>query len=586
MRYSNLVLRTLREAPADAEAISHQLLVRSGYIRRVASGVYAFLPLGWRVIRRLEALIREEMEAAGAQEVLLPILHPAELYDASGRRTSMADILMELDAKGGRFVLGPTHEEVVTAVVSADIDSYRDLPVTVFQIQTKFRDEARPRFGLLRTRELLMKDAYSFDVSPDAMAFSYEAMRAAYARIFTRCDLPFTPVEASSGAIGGDVNHEFMIESAIGEDHFARCDNCGYSANVEAAQSGPPIGPDQHVQSEDLVELAHHTPDRPRIDLHVASEDIVQHHTPGRPGIELVVEFFAEREPALTASGMLKCFALKDADAKPVVILVPGDREVRIPVGLEQFDDDDFAAHPELVKGYIGPMGLRDKGVRVLADHGVRGLAAWVTGANRADHHVTGATYRRDFTVDEWGSFAVVADGDPCPRCSRPLALVRAVEAGHTFQLGLKYSRTTPGATFKDESGADQPLWMGCYGIGISRLMAVIAEAHHDHAGLVWPATTAPFDVHLIGLRDTDQQATALYETLIAAGTSVLYDDRDVSPGIKFADADLLGIPTQLIIGTKGLARASSSARTAAPATVPRSPSTPSDLRLTHPPRF
>jgi prolyl-tRNA synthetase len=535
MRMSRLLLKTLRDAPADAEAISHKLLVRAGYIRRHASGIYTWLPLGWRLLQQVERVVRDEMDAAGAQEMLMPILQSTDLWQSTGRLSTMEDILFRLEGKGGDFVLGPTHEEVVTATVAAEVDSYRDLPLNVYQIQFKYRDEARPRFGLLRGREFIMKDAYSFDASPDGMRESYKLMYDAYCRVFDRCGLTYQPVEALAGAIGGDVNHEFMVPSAIGEDHFVRCGSCGYSANVEAATAGE--------------RTANGGGD---------SEDLVAHHTPDRPGIDLVVEFFSDRK--LTADQMLKCLALKDGEGKVVIALVPGDREVRLAEGMVAFSDDDFAAHPYLVKGYIGPMGLQEHGVRVIADHGVRARGPWVTGANKADHHVTGATLDRDFTVDEWGSIATVAEGDPCPRCGNDLSLVRSVEAGHTFQLGLKYSKDIPGATFLDEEGKEQPYWMGCYGIGISRLPAVVAEEHCDDAGLAWPEEVAPFRVHLLSLGasrnpDVGEAADRLYDELTAAGITVLYDDRDVSPGVKFADADLLGMPTQLLVGAKGLAR-------------------------------
>ena len=538
MRMSRLLLRTLRDAPGDAEVASHRLLIRAGYIRRVASGIYTYLPLGQRVLARITEIVREEMNRAGAQEILMPVLQPRELWEQSGRVESLGPEVysaFETECRGTRFVLGPTHEEVVTATVSADVDSYRDLPLTVYQIQSKFRGEARPRYGLLRGREFVMKDAYSFDVSAEAMKQSYQAQYDAYCAVFDRCGLPYTPVEAQAGAIGGDVNHEFMVPSDIGEDQFARCTACDYSANVEAAQSSP--GEGGPVASD---------------------EKLVSHNTPDRPGIDLVVEFFADR--GLQSAGMLKCIAVLDGDDKPAVILVPGDREAIIPAGMRAFEDQDFAAHPELIKGYIGPMGMRDRGVRVLADHAVAVGGPWVTGANEPDHHVTGAALGRDFDVDEWGSFATVAAGDPCPRCGQPLELVRSVEAGHVFQLGLRYSTTMPGATFTDEDGDEKPFWMGCYGIGISRLMAVIAEANHDDAGLTWPSQVAPYDVHLLSLGgdrspEVAQAASTLYEELTSAGVAVLFDDRDASAGVKFADADLIGLPTQLVVGKKGLER-------------------------------
>ena len=535
MRMSRLLLRTLRDAPSDAEAVSHRLLVRAGYVRRAASGIYTFLPLGWRVLQNVERIVREEMDGAGAQEMLMPILQPEELWAQTGRLATMDDILFRLEGKGGKFVLAPTHEELVTATVAGEVDSYRDLPRNVYQIQFKYRDEARPRFGLLRGREFIMKDAYSFDATREGMRASYQVMYDAYCRIFDRLGLTYTPVEADAGAIGGDVNHEFMVPSLIGEDLFARCTKGDYAANVEAAETA-------------VRDLPATRPD----------EALTEHHTPGRPGIDLVVDFFADA--GLSASGMLKCLALADAEGNAVVVLVPGDREVRVPHGLRPFEDADFARHRELVKGYIGPMGLSGAGVRVLADHAVQVNGPWVTGANKVDHHVRGATVGRDFTVDEWGSFATVADGDPCPRCGAPIEVVQSVEAGHTFQLGLTYSSKIPNATFTDEEGHQHPYWMGCYGIGVSRAPAVIAEEHHDDAGLVWPAEVAPFRVHLLALgasrnAEVGTAADALYGELVAAGVSVLYDDRDLAPGVKFADADLLGMPTQLIVGGKSLAR-------------------------------
>jgi prolyl-tRNA synthetase len=543
MRFSRLLLRTLRDAPSDAEAVSHQLLVRAGYIRRHASGIYTYLPLGWKLIQRIEALVRSEMDATGAQEMLMPVLQSTELWESTGRLSTMEDILFRLEGRGGDYVLGPTHEEVVTATVAGEVESYRDLPVNVYQIQLKYRDEARPRFGLLRGREFIMKDAYSFDASPAGMQASYQVMYDAYCRIFDACGLSYTPVEADSGAIGGEVNHEFMVLSNIGEDFFVQCPACGYAANTEAAVAG-----DRWV-------------DKP-----VPPGPLEEHHTPDRPGIDLVVQHFSSslgRE--LTASGMLKCIALVDetegSSGAPVVVLVPGDREVRVPAGMRPFEEADFALFPALIKGYIGPQGLQAAGVRVLADKSVKAPQTWVTGANRLDHHVSGATLGRDFSVDAFGNFAVVVAGDPCPRCGGPVQLGRSVEAGHTFQLGLTYSLKVPGAVFLDEDGKEQPFWMGCYGIGISRLPAVVAEEHHDDAGLRWPASIAPFAVHLLSLgagRSAEVAAAAdgLYASLVEAGVAVLYDDRpDVSPGVKFADADLLGMPTQLIVGAKGLAR-------------------------------
>ncbi len=542
MRMSRLLVRTLREAPTDAEVASHQLLVRAGYIRRLASGVYSFLPLGHRVLRRIEQAVRDELDAAGCQEVLLPALHPIELWEQSGRAALFgSDILpaMTVDARGGTFVLGPTHEEVVTVTVGAEVDSYRQLPLTVYQIQVKFRDEARPRFGLLRTRELIMADAYSFDVDKEAMQDSYRAVFDAYLRIFGRIGLDAVPVEAESGAIGGDVNHEFMVPSAVGEDWFVRCSSCGYAANIEAAtrRVGDPT-PDAAPSEE--------------------SDALVEHHTPDRPGITDVVEFFADR--GVTAADFLKSMAVIDEQGRPSLLLVPGDREARLPSGWRLFEGDDFATHPSLVKGYVGPAGQQEHGFRVVGDLEIRSPRPWITGANRPDHHVTGARLDRDFSVDEWGSYAQVRSGDACPRCGGAVELVRSVEAAHTFQLGYKYSQVMPGGTFVTEGGGEVPFSMGCYGMGVSRLLGVVAEEHHDERGLAWPAEVAPFQVHLVALgagRAPEVAAAAeqLYGGLVAAGVEVLYDDRDASPGVKFADADLIGVPARLVVGAKGLAR-------------------------------
>ena len=540
MRMSRLLVRTLREAPADAEVASHQLLVRGGFIRRLASGVYTFLPLGLRVLHNIETIIREELDAAGCQELLLPALHPLELWEQSGRAALFgSDALpaMQVQGRGGSFVLGPTHEEVVTVTVGAEVDSYRQLPLTVYQIQVKFRDEARPRFGLLRTRELIMADAYSFDVGKQAMQASYATVYDAYLRIFDRLGLDVSPVEAESGAIGGDVNHEFMVPSSVGEDHFVRCLACGYAANVEAAGRGgfgDPVAPDGSAPSA------------------------VEHHTPGRPGIDEVVAFFDD--PAVTHADLLKCLAVVDADGDAVLVLVPGDREARLPGGWRLFEEADFATHPSLVKGYIGPGGQQDAGVTVVADVGVARPGPWITGANRADHHLSGALLGRDFEVDAWGSYAEVVTGDACPRCGAEVDLVRSVEAAHTFQLGTKYSDVMPGANFVAEDGTEAVFAMGCYGMGVSRLLAVVAEECHDDRGLVWPAALAPFQVHLAALGagrspEVAAAADALHDRLVAAGVEVLYDDRDVSPGVKFADADLLGIPVRLVVGGKGVAR-------------------------------
>jgi prolyl-tRNA synthetase len=544
MRMSKLLLRTLRDAPADADVEGHALLVRGGYVRRLASGIYTFMPLGWRVLHKVESIVRRELDAAGMQEMLMPALSPYELWEESGRSAYFGqDALpaMLVEARGGRFVLGPTHEEVTTRVVGAEIDSYRQLPVTVYQIQTKFRDEARPRFGLMRTRELVMCDAYSFDTDKASMGVSYATAVDAYRRIFDKVSLDVTPVVAQSGAIGGDVNHEFMVPSVVGEDHFARCSACGYAANVEAAvtRSVPlATGPDA-------------APDEP----------MVTHETPDTPGIADVVALLAARGEDFGPESFLKAMAALDEDGNPVVILVPGEREVRLPHGWRLFDDADFATHPELVRGYIGPLGLQAAGVRLVADESIRSRPGpWVTGSNRLGAHVSNVWLDRDFTVDAWGSYTVVKDGDPCPECNGEVSLVRSVEAAHTFQLGLRYSTVMEGATYLAEGGREEPMWMGCYGMGMSRLLAILAEEHHDGAGLVWPLAVAPYAVHVLALGAGRQPAVApaaelLYRQLTELGIEALYDDRDVSPGVKFADADLLGMPHRVVIGAKGIER-------------------------------
>ncbi len=476
------------------------------------------------------------------QELLLPALHPIELWEQSGRAALFgSDALpaMTVDARGGTFVLGPTHEEVVTVTVGAEVESYRQLPLTVYQIQVKFRDEARPRFGLLRTRELIMADAYSFDVDKEAMQASYQSVFDAYLRIFERLDLGVTPVEAQSGAIGGDVNHEFMVPSAVGEDHFVSCPSCGYAANVEAATRRVARVAAGEGSATSAVPLA-------------------EHYTPDRPGITDVVSFFADR--GVTEADFLKSMAVFDEAGRPSLLLVPGDREARLPSGWRLFEDTDFAAFPSLVKGYIGPSGQQRHGIRVVGDLGVTREGPWIVGGNRLDYHLTGAVLGRDFSVDEWGSFAQVVTGDDCPHCGDAVELVRSVEAAHTFQLGHKYSEVMPGSAFVAEDGGEAIFSMGCYGMGVSRLLGVVAEEHHDDRGLAWPPEAAPYQVHLVALgagRSSEVAAAAddLYKRLLSGGIEVLYDDREASPGVKFADADLLGAPVRLVIGAKGLAR-------------------------------
>jgi prolyl-tRNA synthetase len=538
MRMSNLFARTLRDDPADAEIDSHRLLLRAAFIRRLASGIYAWLPLGQRVLAKTAQIVREEMDASGAQEMTLPIAQPLELWARTGRDETYGPLMFRLlDRKEAGFCLTPTAEEAVTSIVAGEYSSYRDLPVNLYQINWKYRDELRPRFGLLRAREFLMKDAYSFHVDNDDLKHTYQDMYDAYRRVFDRCALTYRPVEAQAGEIGGDVNHEFMAVAAVGEDVFVWCPSCDYAANVEAARRqstrpGPPTG----------------APEREKV------------HTPDMPGITAVAEHLSVPEGEL-----LKCIAF-EADGDLGLALVPGDRDVN-PFALAQavapktariLEEDDFDRHPGLVRGYIGPDA---EGVAlVIADPLVAERPGWITGANEPDHHVRNAAVGRDFRVDEWVDLVAVVSDDPCPRCGSALSVDRGIEVGHVFQLGTKYAEALD-ATYTDESGGQHPMTMGCYGIGVSRIVTAVVEQHHDDAGIAWPAALAPYDIHLVvlpgksGGDDVIAAADRVYDELTAAGVAVLYDDRDASPGVKFADADLLGMPIRLTVGVKGIAR-------------------------------
>jgi len=541
MRMSALFLRTLRDDPADADIESHRLLLRAGCIRRVASGIYSWLPLGKRVLSAVEGIVRDEMDEAGAQEVLLPITQPLELWAKTGRDATYGPLMFQLqDRKEAGFCLSPTAEEAITTLVAGEYSSYRDLPVNLYQINWKYRDELRPRFGLLRAREFLMKDAYSFHADADDLRRTYQDMYEAYHRVFTRCGLTFRAVEAQAGEIGGDVNHEFMAVAAIGEDDFVWCTSCEYAANVEAAR--------RHGRLHQEVPVID-APERESV------------HTPALPGIAGVAQHLG-----VEASELLKCIAF-DVDGELGLALVPGDREVN-PYALTQavaprsarlLTDEDFAARPDLPKGYIGPDF--SGAALVIADPLVGEERPWVTGANETDYHVRHAVLGRDFKVDLWADLVSVVSGDPCPRCGSDLSVDRGIEVGHVFQLGTKYSVALD-ATYTDDAGADHPMVMGCYGIGVSRIVTAVVEEHHDQHGIVWPDALAPYAVHVVarpGKGDTAvavrEAADALYAGLRAAGVSVLYDDRDASPGVKFADADLLGMPWRVTVGAKGLGR-------------------------------
>ena len=539
MRMSQLFVRTLRDDPADAEVTSHKLMVRAGLIRRVASGIYSWLPLGNRVLRNVGQIVREEMDEAGAQEVSLPIAQPLDLWKQSGRDEMYGDMMFRVqDRKDTWYALAPTAEEVVTTLVAGEYSSYKDLPVNLYQINWKYRDELRPRFGLLRAREFLMKDAYSFDADLAGLQASYDAMYAAYTKVFTRCGLTFRSVKAQSGEIGGDTSQEFMAVAAIGEDAFVWCEACDYAANTEAATR------QQHA------EVA--MPEQP------ARERV---HTPDMPGIDVVAQHLGT-----TADLLMKAIAF-DVDGELVLALVPGDREVNeyAVIGafpgqsVRLYTDADFAKRPDIPKGYIGPDFAG--AATTIADSSIREPHGWVTGANEVDHHAQHMILGRDFTPTMWAEIALVEPGDLCPSCGRPLRIDRGIEVGHVFQLGDKYSRAL-GAVYTDDAGAEHPMVMGCYGIGVSRILSAIVEEHHDDGGIVWPAAVAPYQVHIVllpGRGDTAVTVTAaaeeLYAGLRSRGVDVLLDDRDASPGVKFADADLLGMPVQITVGAKGVGR-------------------------------
>jgi len=569
LRLSTLFVRTLREDPADAEVASHKLLVRAGYIRRAAPGIYTWLPLGLRVLRKVEAVVREEMAAAGAQEVHFPALLPKEPYEATGRWTEYGPNIFRLkDRKEADYLLAPTHEEMFTLLVKDLYSSYKDLPLTIYQIQTKYRDEARPRAGLIRGREFVMKDAYSFDTTDEGLARSYEAQRAAYRRIFDRLGLEYVIVAATSGAMGGSRSEEFLTPTAIGEDTFVRSPG-GYAANVEAVVTPVPEDVDYADAPAAHVE---DTPDTPTIESLVA----------------LANARFPRPDRAWTAADTLKnvVLALTHPDGRREVVVVglPGDREVDLkrvgaafePAEVEPATDADFAAHPELVKGYIGPQVLGPNArreapadatlaegevperhsVRYLLDPRVVAGTRWITGANEPGKHVFDLVAERDFAADGTVEAAEVRAGDPAPDGSGPLELARGIEIGHIFALGRKYAQAL-GLTVLDENGKQVVVTMGSYGIGVTRVLAALAEANHDDAGLAWPAHVAPAHVHVLATgKDASvfEEAERLATELTARGVEVVYDDRPkVSPGVKFKDAELLGVPLLLVVG-RGLA--------------------------------
>ncbi|MFS8479610.1 MAG: proline--tRNA ligase [Micromonosporaceae bacterium] len=542
LRMSTLLLRTLREDPVEAEAPSHRLLLRAGYVRRAAPGGYTWLPLGKLTLDRITAVVHEEMAAIGAQEVAFPALLPREPYEISGRWTAYGDDMFRLkDRRGGDYLLGPTHEEMFTTLVRDTFSSYRDYPVILYQVQTKFRDEPRPRGGLLRGREFLMKDSYSFDLDDDGLAAAYAKHRTAYQRIFDRLGLRYAIVSATSGAMGGSASEEFLAEAEVGEDTYVACPACGYAANTEAVTTPAPAAgdPTAHPPAQTLD-----TPDTPRI------ETLVAHLNAVRAGGR------TDWTAADTLKNVVVTVTPPGGTPEIMVIGVPGDREVDLkrveaalyPAAVALFDD--FAGHPELVRGYIGPQDLK---YRYLVDPRVVVGTAWATGANEPGKHAIDVVCGRDFTPDGTIEAAEVRAGDPCPRCGTGLEMRRGIEIGHIFQLGRRYA-TAFGLTALGADGKPVTITMGSYGIGISRLVAAIAEQHHDERGLAWPDPVAPLDVHVVAVGAGDQAGTALElgERLAERGLRVLVDDRaQVSAGVKFTDAELVGIPRAVVVGRR-----------------------------------
>ena len=541
MRLSKMYVRTLRELPAEAEIPSHILLLRTGMIRKLASGIYGFMPLGWRSLHKIENIIREEMDKSGAQEILMSAIQPAELWEESGRWSAYGPELWRIKDRNGRdFCLGPTHEEIFTDIVRDGVSSYRQLPLNLYQIQHKYRDEARPRFGLMRSREFIMKDAYSFDKDQEGLDKSYDDMYDAYTRIFTRCGLTFRPVEADSGAIGGNASHEFTALSEVGESDIAYCENCSMAANVEKAACRDA---EPSPESEAMLELQ-------------------EVHTPGTKTIEEVAAFL-NIDKTKTIKALL--FEKYDEDGKAdgyVAAFVRGDRELnmiklvnalKIPEHAIAFaDESKLEAAIGAVGGFTGPIGLHD--CTVVVDSELVGLKNLCAGACKLDHHILNVNYGRDYEGDIVTDLKVLKEGDPCPVCGAPIKHTRGIEVGQVFKLGTKYSEAM-NATYKDENQQDHPLVMGCYGIGVSRTLAAVIEQHHDEDGIIWPVSVAPYHaiVTLVKPKDEEQAKVAeeIYQSLLAAGVEAVIDDRDERPGVKFKDADLLGFPIRITVGKR-----------------------------------
>ena len=537
MRASNLYAPTLRNTPAEAEIVSHQLMYRAGMIRKVAGGMYTFLPLGWRVIRKIEQIIREEMDAAGGQEIMMPILQPGELWQESGRWSAYGAEMMRIKDRHGRdFCLGPTHEEMITDLVRDELHSYKQLPVMLYQIQDKFRDERRPRFGLMRSREFIMKDLYSFDKDPEGMMVSYQKMYDAYSKIYTRMGLEYRPVEADSGAIGGGHSHEFTVLADAGESNIAYCSQCDYAASDEKAELKPETMPAEEALPLEKVS------------------------TPGTNTIESLCDFLK-----IPAEKTIKAVAYQTDTDELVLVFIRGDHDVNEVKVLNEVEgalelrmaDEEVIQAAGGCPGFMGPIGIK-KGTHVFVDASVMNVQNGVTGANEKDVHYKNVNPERDFDKDAIviSDFRMVKEGDPCPHCGAPLKMTRGIEAGQVFALGTKYSAAM-GATFLDERGKEQPLYMGCYGIGVGRTMAAAIEQNNDKDGIVWPRAIAPFEVvvAVVNAKKDDQLAygESIYKECQAAGIDTLLDDRKERAGVKFKDCDLIGYPLRVTIGPKAV---------------------------------
>ena len=533
MKMTNLYAPTLREVPAEAEVPSHQLMLRAGMIRKAAGGVYSYLPLAWRTLRKIEQIVREEMDAKGGQEIAMPIVQPAEIWQQTGRWDVYGDEMFRLKDRHQRdFCLGPTHEEMVTTLVKQDVRSYRQLPLLVYQIQNKYRDEIRPRFGLMRGREFIMKDLYSFDRDTAGLEISYKKMYDAYSQIFSRCGLEFRPVEADPGAIGGSGTHEFMVIADSGEAAIAYCDGCDFAANVEKAELLP------------LTSVAE------------AEKPLETVATPGKKTINDVAGYLS-----LSADRLIKSLAFI-TEKGPVLALIRGDHEVNEiklanllnVLQLEMAGEKEIQSQFHSEPGYIGPVGLTN--VTIVADASVMNLHNAVCGANEADRHFTNVLPRRDIKPTHIADIRLIREGDPCPRCSSPVKTARGIEVGQVFKLHTKYSQALD-ATYLDENGQEQLMVMGCYGVGVSRTMAAAIEQHHDADGIIWPASIAPYQVVIVPINTKDEpqmtMAEQIYRELSAVGVEVVLDDREERSGVKFKDADLIGYPLRITVGPKAL---------------------------------